>query len=83
MLELLKIIVQPVALERDDDGKIIGEKAGEPTPLYSFEQLQEFWAVIEQQLLQQQNGDGAADDSQKGEASGIELLRRVTDHDQP
>ena len=26
MLELLKVIVQPVILERDDDGKVTGEQ---------------------------------------------------------
>jgi hypothetical protein len=49
-LEFLKVIVQPVALERDDDGKIIGEKLSEPTALYSAEQVAEFMQKLEIEL---------------------------------
>lgn len=41
-LELLKVIVQPIALERDDDGRIVGEKVGEPTAIYELDKVQAF-----------------------------------------
>lgn len=42
MLELLKILVQPVVLERDADGKVVGERVSDPVPLYSRELIVEF-----------------------------------------
>ena len=42
MLEFLKIMVQPVLLERDEDGKIIGEKIGEMKAIYDENTLLEF-----------------------------------------
>jgi hypothetical protein len=49
-LELIKIMVQPVAIERDDDGQIVGEKIGEPVALFSPEQLVEYVAQLRQQI---------------------------------
>jgi hypothetical protein len=42
MLELVKLLVQVVALERDADGKIIGEKLSEPTALYDLDTVSDF-----------------------------------------
>lgn len=54
MLELLKLIVQPVVLERDEDGRVVGERLGEPTALYTAEQLTEYREAIERELVAQQ-----------------------------
>lgn len=35
MLEILKLIVQPVLLERDDSGAIVGEKSIDPLSVYT------------------------------------------------
>jgi hypothetical protein len=51
VLELLKIIVQPVILERDEQGNVIGERLGEPTALYTPEQISEFVDAIKTELL--------------------------------
>lgn len=48
--ELLKVLVQPVAIERDDDGNIIGERVGETTALYSIEQTSEFIERLRNEL---------------------------------
>jgi hypothetical protein len=50
MLELLKIVTQAVVLERDDDGNIIGERIGEPVPLYTFEQVTAFFARVGEEI---------------------------------
>jgi hypothetical protein len=58
-LEFLKVLVQPVALERDGEGQIIGEKVGEPVALFTPEQLSEFVAELRQQIeTANQNGTG-------------------------
>jgi hypothetical protein len=41
-LEFLKVIVQPVTLERDETGAVIGERVGDPIALYTVGQLVEF-----------------------------------------
>jgi hypothetical protein len=43
MLKLLKFLVQPVLLEEDDDGNIIGERMVDPNVLYTSQALVE-WA---------------------------------------
>jgi len=50
MLELLKVIVRAVVLERDEDGNIIGERLSEPEALYSVEQYDEWLANVRAQL---------------------------------
>jgi hypothetical protein len=50
MLELIKIMVQPVALERDPDGNIIGEKVGDPVALFTPEQLPEYVAQLRKEI---------------------------------
>lgn len=50
MLELLKVIVQPVVLERDPDGQITGERVGEAVPLYSPAQLGEYVEALRLRL---------------------------------
>lgn len=60
MLELLKVIVQPVVLERGDDGEILGERLGDPVPLYTQAHVEEFFEGIRTQLAAH---DAAADDS--------------------
>jgi hypothetical protein len=53
-LELLKVIVQPVVLERNDDGSIVGERLGEATSLYTLEQVEEFVKQVRQSIEMQQ-----------------------------
>jgi hypothetical protein len=50
MLELLKVIVQPVVLERNDDGEVVGERLGDTLPLYTQVQVEEFFATLRTQL---------------------------------
>jgi len=50
MLELLKVIVRAVVLERDEDGNIIGEQLSEPEALYSVEQYEQWLANVRAQL---------------------------------
>jgi len=50
LLELIKIMVQPVALERDPDGNVIGEKVGDPVALFTPEQLPEYVAQLREQI---------------------------------
>jgi hypothetical protein len=51
-LEFLKVLVQPVALERDSEGQIIGEKVGEPVALFTPEQLSEYVAQLRGEIEQ-------------------------------
>lgn len=60
MLELIKIMVQPVALERDADGKIVGERIGDPVALFTPEELPEFVANLRKEIEQANNGHVAA-----------------------
>ena len=50
MLELLKVVVQPVAIERDPDGRVTGEKLGEAVSLYTPDSLVEFVAKLRQEI---------------------------------
>jgi hypothetical protein len=50
MLELLKIIVQPVVLERDDDGHPLGERLGEATAFYDADSVAEYIEAIRGEL---------------------------------
>lgn len=61
MKELLKIIVQPVAAERNENGKTIGEILGEPRALYTREEWVEFYDGLAAQIEKENgNGDGPA-----------------------
>jgi hypothetical protein len=56
-LELVKVMVQPVAIERDADGRIVGERFGDPVALFTPEQLPEYVAQLRQQIeAANQNG---------------------------
>jgi hypothetical protein len=55
-LEPFKYIVQPVALERDEDGKVVREVPAEPVSAYSVEQVLELVRAFEDQLTASQNG---------------------------
>ena len=57
LLELLKIMVQPVVLERDADGHIVGEKTGEPIALYDLERVADY---VEQLQREIDNANAAA-----------------------
>jgi hypothetical protein len=58
VLELIKIMVQPVVLERDPDGNITGERIGDPVALFTPEQLSGYVAELRRQL-EQANLNGA------------------------
>jgi hypothetical protein len=49
-LELLKVIVQPVVLERDDEGKIVGERVGNAVPLYGQEEVEKYFSSIQDEI---------------------------------
>lgn len=45
--ELLKIIAQPVVAERDEEGRVIGEKFPDPVALYTEEEIVEYIKTLE------------------------------------
>ena len=49
-LELLKVLVQPVALERDADGKVLGEKVGEAVAFYDLSTVQAYVDELREQI---------------------------------
>jgi hypothetical protein len=57
VLELLKFIVQPVVLERDEDGTIVGERVGEATAMYSLSQIADFIATLQEQIDEANRSD--------------------------
>jgi len=61
MLEPFKYLLQPVALERDQDGQIIREVPGETMHLYTLEQLAGAVEQWETQLgrLNMEQADGS------------------------
>jgi predicted neutral ceramidase superfamily lipid hydrolase len=61
MLELLKLIVQPVILERDPDGNVAGERFGEQIVLYTRGQLDEFYLALEAAILTENEKEVVAD----------------------
>ena len=61
MLELLKVIVRAVVIERDDDGTITGERLTEPEVLYTPEQYEEWLAGVRAELTASNGKEGNAD----------------------
>ena len=58
-LELLKVIVQPVVLERDEEGRIVAERIGDTIALYTLEQISKFVESLKTQLEGEANaGNG-------------------------
>lgn len=49
-LKLVKVVVQVVAAELDESGKIVGEQVSPPKPFYSEDTLVEFYRTIEAEL---------------------------------
>jgi hypothetical protein len=45
-LEFNKLVVQPVVIERDADGRITGERIFDPTPIHTEEQAVEFMRTL-------------------------------------
>lgn len=56
MIEPFKYLLQPVAYERGDDGRVIREIAGEPLVVFNAEQAAQAIMMFEQNLAAQQNG---------------------------
>jgi hypothetical protein len=59
MIEPFKYIIQPVAIERDDGGRVTREIPGEMVSVYNAEQAVEAITEFEQQLavfVAEQNG---------------------------
>ena len=50
MHELLKVFIQPVVIERNAEGKIVGEKVGDPIAAYTVEDIQKVYAKLEETL---------------------------------
>ena len=66
MLELLKVIVRAVVLERDEDGRIVGERLSEPEALYSVEQYDQWLANVRAQLNGGADGEVTQGDGLQG-----------------
>jgi hypothetical protein len=49
-LELIKVLVQPVAIERNNEGQIIGERTGEAVAIFTLEQLTEYVNELRRQI---------------------------------
>lgn len=60
MIEPFKYVITPVAIERDDDGKVLREIVGEAASAYSLTQATELIKSFEQQIVAAQNGKEAA-----------------------
>jgi hypothetical protein len=58
-LEPFKYLVQPVAIERDDNGRIAREVPGETLNFYEIAAIPEALRQFEQQLATMQNGEEA------------------------
>jgi len=62
MLELLKMVCQPVVLERDENGVAISEKVGEPVPIFTTDQFINFTEELRSQIAatnaSMENGGG-------------------------
>lgn len=54
-MELLKVVVQPVALERNEDGKIVREHIGEPVAIYDLDQLAEWVEKVREEIAKTSN----------------------------
>lgn len=50
MLELLKVIVQPVILERGEDGSVVAERLLDVKALYTSEQVEKYISEIREQI---------------------------------
>jgi len=50
MIELLKLTVRAVLIERDADGRITGETVTEPAVIYAPEHFEDFMRTIHQQI---------------------------------
>jgi hypothetical protein len=50
MIELLKLTIRAVLIERDEDGKIIGETLTEPAVIYAPEHFEEFVEALQKQI---------------------------------
>jgi hypothetical protein len=59
-VELLKVLVQPIVLERDAGGAIVGERVGEPTALYALDDVARFVETLELELERANNGANGA-----------------------
>lgn len=60
-VEPFKYLIQPVALERGEDGKVLRERPAEVISVYSADQAVQAITEFEQQILELQkpsNGDG-------------------------
>ena len=56
----LKLVVQGVIAELDEDGNIVGEQVTQPEPIYNREQLLEFMNKLDADIEMRNNGvDGA------------------------
>jgi hypothetical protein len=63
MFELLKVVVQPVVLERAPDGSIVGERPGDPASLYTEGHVAEFFAAVNSQIAEANATAAASDDA--------------------
>jgi len=53
------VIVQPVAIERDPDGQVTGEKVGEAVSLYTPESLADYVAKLRAEIEAANDGGTA------------------------
>jgi len=52
MLEPFKYLIQPVAVERDADGRVVREIPGETRPAYTLEQIAALVELFEAQIAE-------------------------------
>jgi hypothetical protein len=58
-LEIHKTLVQAVVVERDDQGRAVGERVAEPVPIYTLDQYAEYLAALAAELEAATNGASA------------------------
>jgi len=71
MLETLKYLIQPVAIERDENGRILREVPGETKSAYSLEQIQQLVAEFEQAIVNANQGGEDAGQRSNGVADQL------------
>ena len=55
-LELVKLVVRPVVLQRDDEDRIVGEQVGEPAVIYTPEQFAELVQALQAEIVRANEG---------------------------
>jgi ectoine hydroxylase-related dioxygenase (phytanoyl-CoA dioxygenase family) len=76
MHEFLKFIIQPVVLERDESGRIVGEQVLDPSPAYSVAQVQEMFDNLNERLQEANEGEYEKETAAKASRNSRERTGR-------